>query len=71
MHITGTSHEGIKTLQFKIMKAYVEYSFKFRRLASVMYKFISLNLPALATPDHWRKGICQHIHSTYIANVSP
>ena len=67
MHIAGTCYEGIKTLQFKIMKAYVEYSFKFRRSASVMYKyhktkeiivtqevqsFISLNLPALVTPDH-------------------
>ena len=39
MHIAGMSHEGIKTSQFKIMKAYVEYSFKFRRLASVMYKY--------------------------------
>ena len=37
MHTAGTSHEGIKTSQFKITKAYVEYSFKFRRLASVMY----------------------------------
>ena len=60
------SHEGIKTLQFQLRKP-CRTQLKFIAWKSAMYKttkeklqsatpkipsFISLNLPALVTPDH-------------------